>query len=131
MKQGLPSRSARIAWRAYLALITLFVLIGEARNLAVHGAPGATTIADWVLTVALFVPAWCYALQRRVGTVGYWRGVFWIVVAVTLVMLVPVALAGALAAAYAAALLALLAPVYLAALRYAYFSPEIWAPSSD
>jgi len=125
---GADGRRRKTGWCVYLSLITLFVVVGEARNVFVNGAPGAATIANWILTIALLTSAWCYALQRPLGTAGYWRAVFWIVLAVTIVMLVPVALAGPIAIIYAAALLALVAPVYVATFRYAYRSPQLWPP---
>jgi hypothetical protein len=123
-------RRTKLAWLAYLALVTLFAIVGETRNVVVHGLPAAATIANWLLTIALLTAAWCYALQRPLGTPGYWRAVFWIVFAATLVMLVPVALAGAIAIAYTAVLLLLVAPAYVAAYLYAYRSPQLWNPAA-
>ena len=116
----------RLGWQVYATLLTLFVIFGELRGLASHGAPTAVTLADWVLTAALLTATWCYALQKPVGSASFWRTAFWIVLVATAVMLVPVALSGLLAIAYTAALLALVVPAYIAAFLYAYRSPQLW-----
>jgi hypothetical protein len=115
----------------YVALLTLFVIAGELRNLSHGGALGAITIADWVLTAALLAADWCYALQKPLGERWYWRAVFWIVVFATAVMLVPVALGGTAAIVFTVALLALVVPAYVAAFLYAYRSPQLWPPEEE
>jgi O-antigen ligase len=117
---------ARRLWTAYVAAITLFVVVGEARNLAVDGLPGLAALANWALTAALLTAAWGYALRRPLGAASYWRVVFWIVLAATAVMLVPVAMTSMVVKAYTGALLLLVAPAFVAAYRYAYRSPELW-----
>lgn len=117
---------ARRVWTAYVAAITLFVVVGEARDVAVNGLPSATTFGQWLLTVALLTAAWGYALRRPVGTEAYWRVVFWLEVAATAAGFVPIVMAGKVAIAVGIVLLALLAPVFVAAYRYAYRSPELW-----
>ena len=119
-------RRRRPGWLVYAALITLFVVVGELRGIASHGAPRAITVADWVLTAALLTATWGFALQKPLGSAAYWRAAFWIVVVCTAMMLVPVALSGRLAIIYTAALLALVVPAYVAAFRYAYRSPQLW-----
>ena len=47
------------------------------------------------------------------------------------VTLWPVALAGPAAVIVIAALLPLLAPAFYAAYRYAYRSPDVWAPTEE
>jgi hypothetical protein len=117
---------ARRLWTAYVAAITLFVVVGEARNLAVHGLPGTAVLANWILTGALLTAAWGYALRRPLGAAAYWRAVFWIVLAATAVMLVPVAMTSVAVMTYTGALLLLVAPAFVAAYRYGHRSPELW-----
>jgi len=120
-------RPARIGWTIYSVLLTAFVLVGEVRNFLAGSGIGAVTIANWILTLALLAATWGYSLQRRIGAPGYWRAVFWIVVFATAVMLVPVALGTLDAIVFTALLLALVVPAYVAAFRYAYRSPSLWA----
>jgi hypothetical protein len=115
----------------YVALLTLFVIAGELRNLLQGGALGAITVANWVLTAALLTADWCYALQKPLGARWYWRAAFWIVLFATAVMLVPVALSGTAAIVFTVALLALVVPAYLAAFLYAYRSPHLWPPEEE
>jgi hypothetical protein len=117
---------ARRLWTAYVAAITLFVVVGEARDAAVNGLPSAARVGQWVLTAALLTAGWGYALRRPLGTAAYWRVVFWIEVAATAVGFVPVVMAGRVAISIGTVLLALLAPAFVAAYRYAHRSPEIW-----
>lgn len=116
----------KIGWTVYTALLTVFVLLGEARNLAAGARIDAVTIANWILTLVLLAATWGYALQRRFGAAGYWRAAFWIVLFATAVMLVPVALGTPEAVIFTVALLALVVPAYVAAYRYAFRSPGLW-----
>jgi hypothetical protein len=115
-------------WVVYAALLTAFVLVGEARNFLAGSGIDAVTIANWILTLVLLVATWGYALQKPLGTASYWRAAFWIVVVATAVMLVPVGLGTPEAILFTALLLALVAPAYVAAYRYAYRSPRLWQP---
>jgi len=116
----------KTGWTIYAALLTAFVLVGEVRNFLAGARLDAVTIANWILTLALLVALWGYALQRRIGNARYWRAVFWIVLAATAVMLVPVALGSLDIIIFTGLLLALVLPAYLAAFRYAFRSPDLW-----
>lgn len=116
----------RIGWTVYAGLLTVFVLIGEAGNLSAGARVDPVAIAGWVLTLALLVATWGYALQRAIGNPRYWQAVFWIVLVATIVMLVPIALGTVEAILYTSLLLALVAPAYVAAYRYAYRSSALW-----
>jgi len=118
----------RIGWLVYAAALTVFVLIGEARNVVFSHGPNPVTIANWILSAALLVALWGYALQRPIGAAAYWRVVFWIVLAATAIMLVPVALGSPEAIIFTAVLLALVVPAYVAAYRYGHRSPRLWGP---
>lgn len=128
MSQASGRQGARRLWTAYVAAITLFVIVGESRSLAVGGLPGPAVLANWVLTAALLTAAWGYALRRPLGAAAYWRTAFWIVLCATAVMLVPVAMTSAVVRAYTGVLLLLVLPAFVAAYRYAYRSPELWPP---
>lgn len=118
--------SLKIGWTVYAALLTVFVLVGELRNVFVGVGINPVMLANWVLTLALLVATWGYALQRRFGAAGYWRAAFWIVLFATAVMLVPVMLGTLEALLFTAALLVLVVPAYVAAYLYAYRSPSLW-----
>jgi hypothetical protein len=107
-------------------MLTFGVLAGEASNLSRGGEVSALTLASWTLSAALLTALWGYALQRRIGSVGYWRAVFWLVLFANTVMLVPVALGDRTVALIVAALTLLVVPAYLAAYFYAYRSPGVW-----
>jgi hypothetical protein len=131
-----PSRTTRrparkTGWLVYTALLTAFVILGEARNIAQAGLPTAVTLANWVLTATLLTATWCYGLQKPVGAAWYWRAAFWIVSLATMVMLVPVAQAGPEAIVFTAILLALVLPAYVAAFLYAHRSPQLWRASGE
>lgn len=115
----------RNAWTAYAALLTAAVVAGEAANV-VGGAFDARTPANWVMTGALLVATWGYALRRPIGAQRFWRAAFVIVLAATLITAGPALLAGPVARAWVGALLAALAPAFYAAWRYAWRSPELW-----
>jgi hypothetical protein len=123
-----PSRTAerKIGWLIYAALLTVFVFIGELRNALTGSVLTAVTLANWTLTATLLTATWCYGLQKPVGAAWYWRAAFWVVLFATLVMLVPVALAGPEAILFTAVLLALVVPAYVAAFLYAHRSPRVW-----
>jgi len=115
-------------WIVYAALLTAFVLVGEARNFLAGSGIDAVTIANWILTLVLLAATWGYALQKPLGTASYWRAAFWIVLVATALMLIPVALGTPEAILFTALLLALVVPAYVAAYRYAYRSPHLWQP---
>lgn len=128
---NVPSKPRiRIGWTVYAALLTAFVMLGEARNVVAGPRIDAVAVANWILTLALLVATWGYALQRAIGTPRYWRVVFWIVLVATIVMLVPVVLGTLDVILFTAALLALVVPAYVAAYRYAYRSPGLWSPGT-
>lgn len=117
------SASSRRGWLAYAALLTVAVLIGEVSR---GTAPDLVALASWAFTTALLVALWCYALRRPLGHERYWRAVFWIVAVATVLMLIPVLLAGGALARFTLALLLPVVPAYVAMYRYAYRSPELW-----
>jgi hypothetical protein len=121
----------KIGWTVYTALLTLFVVVGEARNIKAGEALGPVLAANWILTLVLLVANWGYALQRRIGGPRYWRAAFWIVAFATAAMLVPVAFGTPEAIVFTLVLLALVVPAYVAAFRYAYRSPALWAASTQ
>jgi O-antigen ligase len=121
-----PALSAprrRLGWLLYAVTLTLAVLIGEVSRGA---RPDLVALASWILTAALLVALWSYALRRRIGHQGYWRAVFWIVAFATVLMLVPVLMSGGHLARYTLALTVPILPAFVAAYLYAYRSPEIW-----
>lgn len=120
-------RKRRVGWLIYAALLTVAVVVGEWFNIERGGGPDAVTLANWLLSATLLTALWCHALQRPLGTAGYWRIVFWIVLFANLLMLVPVLLGGGPIALVTAALSLLVVPAYVAAYAYAYRSPELWA----
>jgi hypothetical protein len=121
----------KVGWLVYAAGLTVFVLIGEARNGVATDGPNPVTIANWILSAALLVALWGYALQKPIGAAAYWRIVFWIVLAATAIMLVPVALGAPEAIVFTAVLLALVVPAYVAAYRYGHRSPSLWRSTRD
>ena len=114
------SRSPRkVGWLAYAFALTVAVIVGE----GARGArPDPVALASWLLTAALLVGLWSYALQRPVGTERYWRTVFWIVSLATALMLIPVLIAGGTIARYTLALMLPILPAYVATWRYAFRS---------
>ena len=116
----------RLGWILYAAALTLAVLIGEVSR---GTRPDLVALASWILTAALLVALWSYALRRRLGHEGYWRAVFWIVAFATVLMLAPVLMSGGEVARYTLALSVPIVPAFIAAYRYAYRSPEIWRPA--
>jgi hypothetical protein len=116
-------RPRRTGWLVYAAALTLAVLAGE---LSRSVRPDLIALASWMLTAALLVALWSYALRRRLGNERYWRAVFWIVSSATVLMLVPVLMTGGELARYTLALAVPIVPAFIAAYRYAYRSPEIW-----
>jgi hypothetical protein len=113
----------RTAWLAYATALSAAVIIGE---IARGTAPDLAALASWVLTTALLVALWSYALQRPLGSERYWRAVFWIVVLATVLMLLPVLMSGGAVARYTVALTVPIVPAFVAAYRYAYRSPGLW-----
>ena len=116
-------RPRRIGWLVYAAALTLAVLAGE---LSRGARPDLAALASWILTAALLVALWSYALRRPLGDERYWRVVFWIVSSATVLMLVPVLMTGGELARYTLALTVPIVPAFVAAYRYAYRSPDIW-----
>lgn len=121
----------RTGWLIYVALLTVFVIAGEAINLSQGAKPNAIMLADWILTVVLLMANWGYALHKPLGARWYWQAAFWIVLFATAVMLVPVAFGTLLAIVVTAALLAVVVPAYVAAFRYAYRSPQLWSSTGE
>ena len=118
----------RTAWLLYAAALTVTVLIGEIGRGA---RPDAVALASWVLTAALLVAVWSYALRRPLGSERYWRVVFWIVLFATVLMLLPVLARGGAIARYTLALTVPVMPAYVAAYLYAYRSPALWRKSGS
>jgi hypothetical protein len=114
----------------YAALLTFGVLAGEAVNLSRGSEVSALTLANWTLSAALLTALWGYALQRRIGSQGYWRIVFWLVLFANAVMLIPVLLGDRTVALFTAALTLLIVPAYVAAYCYAYRSTALWDVTS-
>jgi hypothetical protein len=122
----LSTRAIKWGWLVYAVVLTLAVVAGETLNVWRGGPPDWLTYANWLLSLALLVALWGYTLQQPIGTAGYWRAVFWIVLVANLLMLVPVLLEGGLIAIVTGALSLLVVPAYVAAWRYAYRSAEVW-----
>ena len=118
----------RTAWLAYATALTAAVIVGE---IARGTAPDLVALASWVLTTALLVAVWSYALRRPLGSERYWRAVFWIVLLATVLMLLPVLMSGGAIARYTVALTIPIVPAFVAAYRYAYRSPGLWQLGSD
>jgi hypothetical protein len=117
---------AKKAWLVYAGLLTVAVLIGELSNL-LRGEPLSwLTVANWVVTLALLTATWGYALQRPIGNARYWRRTFWILLAVSALMLLRVALVSATALVIVLGFMAVLVPAYVAAHRYAFCSSHLW-----
>ena len=117
---------AKKAWLVYAGLLTVAVLIGELSNF-LRGEPLSwLTVANWVVTLALLTATWGYALQRPIGNARYWRRTFWILLAVSALMLLRVALVSATALVIVLGFMAVLVPAYLAAYRYAFRSSHLW-----
>jgi hypothetical protein len=117
---------AKKAWLVYAGLLTVAVLIGELSNL-LRGEPLSwLTVANWVVTLALLTATWGYALQRPIGNARYWRRTFWILLAVSALMLLRVALVSATALVIVLGFMAVLVPAYVAAYRYAFRSSHLW-----
>ena len=121
---------AKAGWVVYAALLTFGVLAGEAVNLSRGSEVSALTLANWTLSAALLTALWGYALQRRIGSQGYWRIVFWLVLFANAVMLIPVLLGDRTVALFTAALTLLIVPAYVAAYFYAYRSTALWDVTS-
>lgn len=118
-----------VGWLIYAAALSVFVVVGEARNVAAGPGIDAVVLADWVLSLVLLVALWGYALQKPIGSAGYWRVAFWIVLAATAIMLVPIAMGSLEAIVFTAVLLAIVAPAYVAAYLYGHRSPRLWHPA--
>lgn len=114
------------AWAGYAGLLTLLVVAGEIANLVGGGTIDARTFANWVVTAVLLVATWGYALQRPIGALYYWRAACWVVLAASLVTLVPALLAGEDARLVVALLMPLVVPAFVANFLYAYRSPDLW-----
>lgn len=121
-----PTRKRKTGWLVYAALLTFAVVVGELFNLQRGGGPDMIALANWLLSVTLLTALWLHALQRRLGTQGYWRIVFWILLFANLLMLVPVLMGGGPIAVATAGLSLLVVPAYVAAYLYAYRSPAVW-----
>jgi hypothetical protein len=122
---------AKAGWVAYAAVLSFGVLAGEAANLSRGGEVTALTLGNWTLSAALLTALWGYSLQRRIGSAGYWRAVFWLVLFANSVMLIPVLLGDRAVAMFTAALTLLIVPAYVAAYFYAYRSAGLWEVSSE
>ena len=117
---------AKKAWLVYAGLLTVAVLIGELSNF-LRGEPLSwLTVANWIVTLALLTATWGYALQRPIGNARYWRRTFWILLAVSALMLLRVALMSATALVIVLGFMAVLVPAYVAAYRYAFRSSHLW-----
>ena len=114
------------AWTGYAGLLTLAVVVGEIANLRQGAAVEPRTVAGWVLTGVLLVATWGYALQRPIGAPYYWRAACWVVLAASMVTLVPALLSGDAARLVVAVLLPLVVPAFVASFLYAYRSPQLW-----
>jgi hypothetical protein len=114
------------AWTGYAAALSAMILIGEVANLTQGGTVDFRTLANWIVTGALLIATWGYALQRRIGREEYWRGACWFVIGANLVTAIPAVLAGADARFMVIMLLPLVLPAFYAAYRYAYRSPQLW-----
>ena len=114
------------AWTGYAAALSAMILVGEVANLTQGGSVDLRTLANWIVTGALLVATWGYALQRRIGREDYWRGACWVVIGANLVTAIPAVLAGADARIMVMLLLPLVLPAFYAAYRYAYRSPQLW-----
>jgi hypothetical protein len=125
-----PLAGAKAGWVVYASLLTFGVLAGEAVNLSRGSEVSALTLANWTLSAALLTALWGYALQRRIGSQGYWRIVFWLVLFANAVMLIPVLLGDRTVALFTAALTLLIVPAYVAAYFYAYRSTALWDVTS-
>ena len=125
-----PLSGAKGGWVVYATALTFSVLAGEAVNLSRGGEVTALTLGNWTLSAALLTALWGYALQRRIGSAGYWRAAFWLVLFANAVMLIPVMLGDRAVALFTAALTLLIVPAYLAAYLYAYRSPGLWGPGA-
>jgi hypothetical protein len=121
-----PLSGAKAGWVVYAAVLTFGVFAGEASNLSRGSEITALTFASWTLSAALLTALWGYALQRRIGSEGYWRAVFWLVLFANTLMLVPVMLGDRKVALFTAALTLLIVPAYVAAYCYAYRSAGLW-----
>ena len=126
-----PLSGAKAGWVVYAALLTFGVLAGEAVNLSRGGEVTALTLGNWTLSAALLTALWGHSLQRRIGSEGYWRFVFWLVLFANAVMLIPVMLGDRTVALFTAALTLLIVPAYVAAYLYAYRSTALWQVISD
>jgi hypothetical protein len=120
-------RAKKFGWLAYAVALTFAVVAGEVSR---GTMPGPVALASWILTAALLVALWSYALQRPVGSERYWRIVFWIVLGATLLMLAPVLMQGGKLALFTAALTLAVVPAYVAAYRYAYRSSDLWSSTA-
>ena len=114
------------AWTGYAAALSAVIVIGEVANLALGGGFDLRTLGNWIVTGALLLATWGYALQRRIGREHYWRSACWIVIGANLVTAIPALLAGADARMMVIVLLPLVLPAFYAAYRYAYRSPQVW-----
>jgi hypothetical protein len=121
MPRALPFKPG---WLAYASLLTVSVLGGEVSR---WSAPDAVAVASWVLSAALLVGLWCYALQKPFGSERYWRAVFWLLVVSNALMLLPVLMRGGAVALFTAALTLSIVPAYVAVYFYAYRSTAMWA----
>jgi hypothetical protein len=110
-------------WLAYAALLTAAVVAGE---IARGQRPDSVALANWLLSAALLVALWCYALQRPLGSERYWRAVFWLVAATNALLLAPVLIGGGAVALVTTVLTLLIVPAYVAAWFYAYRSSALW-----
>jgi hypothetical protein len=125
----MPPTVARKGWVAYAGVLTIATLLGELSNLLRGEAIKALMVTNWIVTLALLVATWGYALQRPVATQLYWRRVFWILLFASSLMLLRVAIASATALILVLVFMALLVPAYVAAYLYAYRSPHLWEPT--
>lgn len=134
-----PSRSLRTTenrqvlrkgWTAYATVLTAASIVGEVWNVA-HDRMDARTYANWVLTFILLLATWGYALRYPIGARRYWGPAFWVILAATMITIIPVAIAGIDGMAVVLLSLPFIAPAFYAAFRYAYRSRELWAMEED
>lgn len=123
-------KPAHKAWVVYLAVLTTATVIGELSNLARGESFTLLLFANWMVTLVLLIGSWGYALQRPIATPVYWRRAFAIVAFASLLMVVRVSTSSPAALERVLALMAFVVPAYYAAWRYAFRSPELWAPQA-
>lgn len=120
----------RKGWTAYAAFLTAVSILGEVWNV-LHDRMDTRTYANWVLTFVLLLATWGYALRYPIGARRYWGPAFWVILAATIVTIIPVAIAGLDGMVVVLLSLPVIAPAFYAAFRYAYRSHELWRTQED